>query len=600
MAKSGEVQASVQGSRMEMIALSAIAPSETNPRKNFKEAELQELAASVKQKGVLQPVLVRPFPWRWGWQEHNHKRGVFTTVMLKGEGAGMTTRYAGEDFATQAAAVKAAEALGAKLPKFELIAGERRYRASKIAGLVEIPAVISDLDDKAVLEAQMVENLQRADLEPLEEAKGYQVLMTGHGYTAETLADKLHKSRSYVYGMIKLCGLPENAQQALETGLIPKSTAELIARLPNEKMRQKFANEVLKPEWDKSLMSYRKAKDIQEKSYMVELKGSPFPQQDPELLPAAGPCSSCPKMTGNARELFPDGRADMCTDPVCFGQKKTAHHARLVSKAQAAGLEVLDVKTSNKLFSPWTDTMQDTTHFLDLAEVCHRDKAKNARSFKQLLEGSGVKPVIAFDKKGKERKLVPRPAAEEWLKKTHKIELQQVQQSSAADSGAARLAAQKREEEQRKIRMLARVRVMDKVRGYKWKLDRKSLELLMPALIDTEAWHLDGLAPRQAAGGTAKALVNAKVCAMDYLRGRVKAAKTDSAILGEYFAAAVYAGLHPFVNGYKDDREHTGKIIAAVGLDLKAVVNEARLELVNEKPAKSARPAHKGKAKGAK
>jgi ParB/RepB/Spo0J family partition protein len=128
---------------------------------------------------------------------------------------GGVTRFSGPVFSIQAAAEKEAQARQAKLPRFELVAGERRYRASKIAGLESIPAVISELDDIAALEVQIVENLQRADLEPLEEAIGYQVLISEHAYSVEHLAEKLKKSRAYVYAMLKLVGLPKVAKEAL-------------------------------------------------------------------------------------------------------------------------------------------------------------------------------------------------------------------------------------------------------------------------------------------------------------------------------------------------------------------------------------------------
>jgi ParB/RepB/Spo0J family partition protein len=586
------VQAPVH-TKMEMIAVSSIAPSETNPRKRFNEAALAELAESVRTKGVLQPVLVRPFPWRWSWEAGAiHHKGEFQVVQLKGKGPELLTRYSGPIFSIQEAAEKEAAARQAKLPEFELVAGERRYRAAKIAGLAAIPALISDLDDKAALEVQIIENLQREDLEPLEEAVGYQVLISEHKYSVDHLAETLKKSRSYVYAMLKLCGLPKAAKVALEEGLIPKSTAELIARLPNDKLREKFAAEVLKPEWDESLMSLRKAKDLQERSYMVELKGAPFPQQDADLLPAAGPCATCPKLAGNARDLFPDGRSDMCTDPACFGQKKTAHFKRLKERAEAQGLEVLDMKASNKLFSSWSSSLQ-TGDYLDLAEVCHRDKKKKPRSYKQLLEGSDIKPVIAFDRKGKERKLVPRPAAEKFLKEQHKIELGYVDRGN----NQARYEAEERKRrELTAIRMLARNKIAEAVRAYKWKCDITTLRLLVPNLLHSSSYHLEGLAAARLPKGVQKSRAVSGDQVMNWLAAEMLGAKAESDIVAVGLQITVFSFLQSWAQGYehnKTDRAFVERVLRSIGLQLETVVNEARLELAGAGATKVKRPAKK-------
>lgn len=575
--KEVDVQVSVH-SKMENIPIALIVPSETNPRKRFSEAALAELAQSVKEKGVLQPVLVRPYPWRWGWQAAFNRKGVFQVVQWKGRiGPNLVTRYSGPEFATEKAAAAESEARQAKQAKFELVAGERRYRASKMAGLSSIPAVISELDDIAALEVQIVENLQRADLEPLEEAIGYQVLISEHKYSVDHLAEKLKKSRAYVYAMLKLCGLPKAAKEALEAGLIPKSTAELIARLPNEKLREKYAGEVLKPDWDKSMMSLRRAKELQERSYMVQLKGAPFPQQDPELLPAAGPCGSCPKLSGNDRDLFPDGRSDMCTDPACFGQKKAAHFRRLKERAEAQGLQVLDVKASSRLFSNYSDDLQ-AGEYLDLAEVCYRDKAKKPRSYRRLLEGSDIKPVIAFDRKGKERKLVSRPAAAAYLKEKHKIELGQIQ--SGRDPGRWEAEERKRKELVA-IRLLARNKMAAAVRKHKWKADLKTLRLLIPALLGCEVYGFEGFSALPKSEGR---------YIEKWIGSELASVKSEAEVIATAFSVVCFGSMQSWGSGYehdKSDRAVVESILKLIGLKLDNVVNEARLELAKSAPSKA-------------
>jgi ParB family chromosome partitioning protein len=158
-----------------------------NPRKNFAEAELLDLAASIRQHGIVQPVVVRPVP----------------------DG------------------------------KFEIIAGERRWRAAQLAGLVEIPVIIRDVDDRTALELAIVENVQRSDLNPVEEALGYEQLIAEHGYTQNDLGEIIGKSRSHVANSLRLLKLPDQVRTMLFDGslsagharaLIPTSDPVALAR----------------------------------------------------------------------------------------------------------------------------------------------------------------------------------------------------------------------------------------------------------------------------------------------------------------------------------------------------------------------------------
>jgi ParB family chromosome partitioning protein len=158
-----------------------------NPRKNFSEDELQDLASSIRQHGIVQPVVVRTI---------------------------------GED-------------------KYEIIAGERRWRAAQLAGLVEIPVIIRDVDDRTALELAIVENVQRSDLNPVEEALGYEQLIAEHGYTQNDLGEIIGKSRSHVANSLRLLKLPDPVRDMLFDGslsagharaLIPTSDPVALAR----------------------------------------------------------------------------------------------------------------------------------------------------------------------------------------------------------------------------------------------------------------------------------------------------------------------------------------------------------------------------------
>ncbi len=158
-----------------------------NPRRYFDESLLQDLASSIRQHGIVQPVVVR------------------TTA---------DSRY-------------------------EIIAGERRWRAAQLAGLIEIPVIIRDVDDRTALEIAIVENVQRSDLNPLEEAMGYELLIADHGYTQNDLGEIIGKSRSHVANSLRLLKLPEPVRDMLASGtlsagharaLIPTSDPVALAR----------------------------------------------------------------------------------------------------------------------------------------------------------------------------------------------------------------------------------------------------------------------------------------------------------------------------------------------------------------------------------
>ncbi len=153
------------------------------PRINFDDITLDELAASIKKNGVMQPVLVRPSPKQAG--------------------------------------------------KYEIIAGERRWRASKIAELDQIPVLIRDIDDEQALEMALVENIQRQDLSAIEEALGYQRLIEEFDYTQEKLALMIGKSRSHIANTLRLLGLPEEVKMMIERGELTAGHARTLLNVPN-------------------------------------------------------------------------------------------------------------------------------------------------------------------------------------------------------------------------------------------------------------------------------------------------------------------------------------------------------------------------------
>ena len=296
------------------IPIDQLQPSPTNPRKTFDDASMSELTRSVQAQGILQPILVRPT----GKQA---AIGARTTATEQTDG-----------------------------DLFEIVAGERRYRAALAAGLTEVPCMVRALTDIEVLRIQVIENLQRQDLNELEEAEGYQVMMRDHGYTAIQLAAEVHKSPEYIYGRVKLLACMPDVRRALASGRIPASVALLIARIPVDKLQLQCLQEVAVGEHNdyiKGMSARQAAAHIQQK-YMLTLKRAPFDtkatvyylrKKDLQPLP---PCHECPKRTGATPELFRDVESpDTCTDPVCFAAKKEGEEARVVQEAEAKGLTVI-------------------------------------------------------------------------------------------------------------------------------------------------------------------------------------------------------------------------------------------------------------------
>ncbi len=176
------------------LKISEIEPNRSQPRKDFDEAALNELADSISKHGLLQPILVRPLP----------------------------------------------------LGGYEIVAGERRYRASRMAGLTEVPVIIRELSESETMELALIENLQREDLSPLEEALGYEALMNEHGFTQEEVAQSVGKSRPAVANALRLLKLPESIMAYVREEKISAGHARALLSLPNEEMMQEVSKQIIK------------------------------------------------------------------------------------------------------------------------------------------------------------------------------------------------------------------------------------------------------------------------------------------------------------------------------------------------------------------
>jgi ParB family chromosome partitioning protein len=190
--------------KISKLKVSSIAPNKFQPRKNFDDTKLSELKDSIKEKGIIQPVIVR-----------STEKG------------------------------------------YELVAGERRFRAAKELGYAEIPAIVRDVNDADSLELSLIENIQREELNPVEEARAYMDLMEKFNFSQEEISKAVGKNSSTISNTIRLLSLPKLIQDYISVALISMGHAKAILSLPTERARIKFAKKIMK----KSL-SVRQAEEL--------------------------------------------------------------------------------------------------------------------------------------------------------------------------------------------------------------------------------------------------------------------------------------------------------------------------------------------------
>ncbi|GED67072.1 stage 0 sporulation protein J [Brevibacillus reuszeri] len=184
-----------EGEQVKEVSVSEIRPNPYQPRKEFDQSAIDELAGSIKEHGIIQPLIVRK--------------------SIKG---------------------------------FELVAGERRLRAAKLAGLKQVPVVVKAYTDQQLMEIALIENLQRENLNPLEEAEAYEKLIAHHDYTQDQLAKKIGKSRPHVANMLRLLQLPEGIRKMVSATELSMGHARALLTVSDEKAQQQLAKDVVAKE----------------------------------------------------------------------------------------------------------------------------------------------------------------------------------------------------------------------------------------------------------------------------------------------------------------------------------------------------------------
>jgi len=361
------------------------------------QAKLEELARSMREKGQLQAILCRPSP---------------------------TSDDGG----------------------LEVVYGERRYRAAKIAGLETILTTVRDIDDADVLDLQVLENDQREDTHPLDQAEAF-AEMVKRGRTPAQIAERIGRDPSYVAKRIALLQLCKEAREALDEEKITLTVALLLARLPDKKLQADALQSVLDDSCDGPMPAAKVGKLIEDQ-FMLRLESAPFETTDAKLVPKAGACSACPKRTGAQRELFSDVKnPDLCTDQACYDTKVEAVWQIRKKEAQAGGAEVLEGKAATQALHGHGSKYRDLDDTVWVGQ-----KRKTIRE----LLGKDLPPVTLARTDtgahhGEIRQLVPKADVDKVLKTKLKSK---EDREDVTDDGGFR-ERQKREERKLKLRRRA-------------------------------------------------------------------------------------------------------------------------------------------------
>ena len=402
--------AELQISAYRPIAIDDISPSNTHiqamRRARFNQAALDELSASVRTLGVLQPILVRPHP-----ESEQHKGD----------------------------------------PAFEIVVGERRWLAATAAGLAQIPCVVREVSTADLVKVQLIENLQREELHAMEEAEGYAQLMQDSGTNAEAVAELVGKSRSHVYGRLKLLTLQPDARAAFYAGELDASRALELARLTDPKKQAQILKLALQQNWrgDGPALSVRALREeIAKKGLTLPLDRAPFSLDAANLLrfvkrrkgvencEALPACLGCPMRAGAGSDDDPD----VCTDTACYRDKEKDVQRRRRLEAEQAGRTIVKMDAGRGAQLPGYIDLDaeaefdgypepqpeapegddETTPEYQAYEVAAQkweaaEQAWRPRTYRQLLADTQLTPTLIEDKRGTLREVLPIKEAKKQL-----------------------------------------------------------------------------------------------------------------------------------------------------------------------------------------
>lgn len=389
---------------------------------------------------------------------------------------------------------------GKKAGRYELVFGERRLRAAKKVKLAEVPAQIVVLGDEEAAERLLVENLQRRDLNALEEAEGYRRLLDKHEHTMDSLATTTGKSKAHLYGRLKLLELASGPKKALAAGELPQQHAEIIARIGDAKLQEQCTRIVLgkldrkeddalldqmndirheevsedgkyTTSSDTSILSFRATQALIRRYFTTRLAVAKFDPIDASL--PGGACSTCPHRSGNQPGLpgmLGANSDDLCTLASCFAGKTKAQFERQAAAAKAAGREVISAKeAADDIFAvDGVSVMQgskyvETTTQLPYEVMATNDAATKAKTWGKLLgkDLADVPRVLVQDASGAAREMIDVTAAKKLLVEKGKIDDPKAKKAKPSTSSDD--AVVKREKDKRELAKLALPRLLEQV-----------------------------------------------------------------------------------------------------------------------------------------
>jgi ParB/RepB/Spo0J family partition protein len=357
-----------------LLDIDSLVPSQSEfqvrRRRRFEKKALEDLAASIKSIGLLEPIVARPL-----------KKG-----------------------------------------QYEIVAGERRYLAAKIAGRKKISATVRELTDAEAISVQVIENLQRVDPHPLDEAEGYEQLLKlqpkdKRKEYIDEIARTVGRSRSYVYLRLQLLKLSPAIQEALYSGKIDVSTAGYLCRIPTPELQAQCLKEITDEQQYGDLMTARDIEEHIRQNYTLELKAAPFPVDDETLVQGAPACGKCPKRSGNDPDLFGFIKGkEICTDTKCFAAKRQAAGERKAAELEAAGKTVIKGAAADGIVRlDYENRPRIGGGYIGLDDVCHDDPKH--RKVREIL-GAKADDAIALVQVPKTKELleaVPREKLTEIL-----------------------------------------------------------------------------------------------------------------------------------------------------------------------------------------
>jgi len=342
------------------VNLVEISTSKTNPRSEFNEQSIMELAESIKENGLLQPLLVRPID--------------------KG---------------------------------YELVCGERRLRACKLINLNSVPVQIKDLNDQEALEAQIIENLEREDVNPLREAETFKLMIDKGNYGIEDIAVKIAKSEKFILQRLSLNNLNAQWKKLFFKNEINLSKALIISRLDKKYQKEVAENA---SDWSGEIKSAKQLQSYIDSNITTLLSKAKFNPLDEKLIKKAGACINCPKRSGANCSLFPDVKEeDRCFDKVCFSRKTEKHIQTeidsIINNAEDVYLirskhQDTDDELTQKLKKLGIDVL---VNYDDFETIHGKDKRKNkVRGFWINGYDQGKYVSIRLTKKQEEKSLDPK------------------------------------------------------------------------------------------------------------------------------------------------------------------------------------------------